>query len=128
MASKGSYSAARFYNIQNKNLLHRAAKTEDQQRKAKVWSTHAKAFEDEMSTVQQEEAKQGYNDLDDNANDEEEAATEEDNVQEKSKSSSLFGLFSSSAKPKPAAAKKEMNSKVMLDTMLISSRRKILIS
>jgi len=59
LAAKGEYSKARFYNKSNKVMMDRVAKTEQQMKHVSAWSSHARAFEDEMSSVQRKQLDEG---------------------------------------------------------------------
>lgn len=65
IAKKGSYSKARLYNLQHKQMLSRAAKTDEQKVKATKWGAVQKEFEDNFAEVAQTEQKEGLNLSDD---------------------------------------------------------------
>jgi len=83
MASRGEYSHARFYNMSNKVMLGRAAKSDEQKVQYDNWQAKGKEFEKELFEVQTREREEGLDDLEEEMEDEE--GEEEEQKEEKKK-------------------------------------------
>lgn len=81
LAHKGDYAAARMFNLSNKKVLSRAAKTETQQRQYKLWASDGRRFESEMNEVQRDEDDDMIDNeaADDDDEEEDEEATNSNN-------------------------------------------------
>lgn len=60
MAQRGEYEKARFFNLTQKDMLARNAKTEKQQVQFSNWSKKGALMEEELSNVQKEEKRRGF--------------------------------------------------------------------